>query len=400
MSPEGRVGQGLDALLGRARDLPGEWLLLAPFAGRARLGWQALAWLELRPDLGLHLFAEGRHRLLAGPALEWVETLSRRWGLPAAGFVSHDYGALLQGQPLPAPCDTPLLRFAWYRRWEECPPGALSPARLDHKPGREARLRSLWPRQRWIDGVQEIRRRIRRGEVYQVNLVQPFEGPVSGDGATLFARLLAHSRPAYSACLHLPGRWLLSLSPEQFLRRRGSTLATAPIKGTAPPGHGADLLASAKDRAELAMIVDLLRNDLSRVCQPGTVQVGPFPELLELPSLVHTFARVEGVLRPGQGLQECFQALFPCGSISGCPRLAALEVLRIIEGQGRGPAMGAIGIVEPDGDFDFSVAIRSGWLAGGRLHLKAGGGITWQSRPEDEYAESVQKVKAFEMALE
>ncbi|MCB9474053.1 MAG: chorismate-binding protein [Candidatus Delongbacteria bacterium] len=399
MNPD--TGDGALDLLALARRLPGEWLLLAPFAGRCRLAHQPFAHLELHTNGSLCLTHEGRRQLLRGPALAWVEELSRRWESPGAGWVSHDHGAWLHGQPLPAPCENPLLRFAWYRQWQERPVGqVLLDTPSTALPDPTGVFRALWPRQRWLDAVEEVRARIRRGDVYQVNLVQPFETDWPGEPAELWRRLLRRSRPGYCAMLHSEGTQLLSLSPEQFLLRRGSSLETLPIKGTVPAGPQAaqSLLDSAKDRAELAMIVDLLRNDLSRVCRAGSVATGPFPELLELPTVVHSQTRVRGELLPGKGLQDCFEALFPCGSIVGCPRSSALECLRELEGAGRGLAMGAIGLVEPDGDFSFSVAIRTARLEAGRLCLKAGGGITWASDPMAEYLECLTKVAAFAAA--
>jgi para-aminobenzoate synthetase component 1 len=181
-----------------------------------------------------------------------------------------------------------------------------------------------------------------------------------------------------------------SASPERFLARSGAVIRSSPIKGTAVTA--ADLLA--KDRAENVMIVDLVRNDLGRVCEWGTVQV---PELLAIeahPGLVHLVSTVEGRLRPGLGWAATIEATFPPGSVTGAPKLAALDHIARLEPVERGVYCGAVGWVDADRcEGELNVAIRTFWIEGGELHLGTGGGITWDSTPAGEWEETELKAR-------
>lgn len=391
----------------RAAAGPKAWL--GPFDGR----W----WRGTRPVESWLLEGRGLRdaRLLrleqTGPVLvdtdpfQHLEQRSARLGLPGCGWLSHECGRFFEElpDPGPAPGGWPLVRVDYFAETEAGEAAVWLPD--DGDAGRAAApLRALWPAARFPDGVEQVRRWILDGELYQLNLVQPFAAnwPWT-EAAALFARLRRHD-PAPHGCRALlepgDGRALVSDSPELFLKRRGETLEARPIKGTQPAdADPAELLASAKDRAELAMIVDLSRNDLARVCRPGSVEVGAFPELLELPTLRHTCASVVGRLRPGAGLAAALAAAFPAGSISGCPRRRALERITLLEGEARGPCMGSVLLLEPDGDFTLSVAIRTALLLGGELRLLAGGGLTIDSDPVAEAGESVLKTLGFQRAL-
>jgi para-aminobenzoate synthetase component 1 len=225
-----------------------------------------------------------------------------------------------------------------------------------------------------------------------VNLVQHLSAPFRGDASSL-ARALAPLRPLHPRPLSGDGWTIASASPELFLARRGDVLYTKPIKGTRPLGAEADLLASEKDAAEHVMIVDLERNDLSRVCLHGTVR---WPELMaehRLAGVVHLVTTVEGRVRPGAGLAEILEAMFPGGSVTGCPKIAAIDHVAALEPVGRGASMGALGTVHPNGDFDLALTIRTFAVAAGRIHLWVGGGIVWDSEPAAEIEESWVKAR-------
>ena len=401
---------------------------MGPFGGQAWRGCRPLETVLLQgpPDAPrLWLVEKGRRRRRDADALVLAGERARALGLRGVGWVAYEYGGLLETLPAPPgePSTWPLLRLDFFAEQEALSPsgdewagvwgvparrgGAPSPLRAESEPLSYRR------------GVERIRAWIRAGDCYQVNLVQAFE---AGLPLTLAPALFATLREldggpgGYRALLEGRGRALLSDSPELFLARRGGRLWTQPIKGTAERfafgsgvSHGARnskpdaaewLLASEKDRAELAMIVDLLRNDLSRVCRPGSVRVGPFPQLMRLPALVHTCATVGGRLRPGVDLAACFRAAFPGGSVTGCPRLRAMERIAQLEPGPRGPCFGAVGWLDPDGDFLFNVAIRTALFEDGRLRLLAGGGITVDSTPAAEEAESRLKTATFATALE
>ena len=243
-------------------------------------------------------------------------------------------------------------------------------------------------------GVEAIRAAIAAGDVYQVNLCRVLSAP-AGDEADVAAlgAALAEGNPApFSAVVRLPGHGVevASASPERFLRRDGRVVESQPIKGTAATVDGF----LAKDRAENVMIVDLVRNDLGRVCEYGSVTVPGLCEVEEHPGLFHLVSTVRGELRAGAGWTELIEATFPPGSVTGAPKLAAMAMIDRLEPAHRGPYCGAVGWVDADaGVGDLNVAIRSFWKAEGRLHLGTGGGITWDSTPEGEWEETELKAR-------
>lgn len=241
-------------------------------------------------------------------------------------------------------------------------------------------------------GVLEIRAVIAAGGVYQVNLTRRLSAPLSGEASIpALGAALAEGNPApFSAVVHLPaqGVHLASASPELFLSRRGDVVQSSPIKGTAATADGF----LAKDSAENVMIVDLVRNDLGRVCVTGSVEVPALLATEPHPGLFHLVSTVRGRLRPGLGWPELVAATFPPGSVTGAPKLAALEVIARLEPVPRGPYCGAIGWVDADrNEGELNVAIRTFWVAEGCLHLGTGGGITWDSDPSGEWAETQLK---------
>jgi para-aminobenzoate synthetase component 1 len=251
---------------------------------------------------------------------------------------------------------------------------------------------STWAPDEYAGAIELVRAAIARGDVYQVNLVQHLTAPFAGDPRAL-ARALAPLRPLQPEPFLGDGWAVVSASPEVFLARRGRRVWTMPIKGTRPRGERDELAESDKDAAEHVMIVDLERNDLSRVCEPGSVR---WPELMatqELAGVEHMVSTVEGTLREGVGLAELLEATFPGGSVTGAPKIAAVDLIAELEPVGRGAAMGALGRVHGDGAFELSLTIRTFAVADGYVHLWVGGGIVWDSVPEAEIAESWTKAR-------
>ncbi len=249
-------------------------------------------------------------------------------------------------------------------------------------------------RQGYSKRVGVIREAIAAGDVYQVNLCRRLSAPLPAgfDILGLGARLEAAHAAPHSAVVSLPsvGTAIASASPERFLARSGDTVESRPIKGTAV---AAELL-GAKDRAENVMIVDLIRNDLGRVCEFGSIGVPALCEVEEHPGLVHLVSTVRGRLRPGKGWADLLAATFPPGSVTGAPKIAALEVIAALEPVPRGLYCGAIGWVDADsGTGDLNVAIRTFWVEDGELHLGTGGGITWDSDPDGEWEETELKAR-------
>jgi len=243
-------------------------------------------------------------------------------------------------------------------------------------------------------GVQQIRASIEAGDVYQVNLTRRLSAPMpeGGDIAALGAALAEGNPSPYSAVVRLPSVdcHVASASPERFLWRDGDLVSSAPIKGTAPDPSGL----TDKDRAENVMIVDLVRNDLGRVCDFGSVSVPGLLTLEHHPGLVHLVSTVSGQLRPGCGWPEAIAATFPPGSVTGAPKVAAREQIGVLEPVPRGIYCGAVGWVDADRrQGDLNVAIRTFWQDEGQLHFGTGGGITWDSDPDDEWAETELKAR-------
>jgi para-aminobenzoate synthetase component 1 len=255
-----------------------------------------------------------------------------------------------------------------------------------------------WEEAGYAAAIEAVRAAIARGDVYQVNLVQHLSAPFRGDPSAL-APALAPLRPLAPRPLSGDGWTIVSASPELFLARRGDRVWTMPIKGTRPADSADDLRGSEKDAAEHVMIVDLERNDLSRVCEAGTIR---WPELMAehpLAGVMHLVSTVEGSLRPGVGLAELLAALFPGGSVTGCPKISAVDHIAALEPVGRGASMGALGTVYPNGDFELALTIRTFAVAAGRIHLWVGGGIVWDSEPYAEIEESWVKARPLLAAI-
>ncbi len=271
---------------------------------------------------------------------------------------------------------------------------------LTGRPGRPwtgvapASWRSSLDADQFRQGVNRIRSAIAAGDVYQVNLTRRLSAPLPAGADVLgLASALAAGNPApHAAAVRLPSHdlYVASASPERFLRRQGTMVESQPIKGTAPRAE--DFLA--KDRAENVMIVDLVRNDLGRVCEWGSVTVPALCAIETHPGLTHLVSTVRGQLRADVGWPELLAATFPPGSVTGAPKLAAMALIDQLEPVERGPYCGAIGWVDADaGTGDLNVAIRTFWFEDGQLCLATGGAITWDSDPAGEWAETELKAR-------
>jgi len=254
-------------------------------------------------------------------------------------------------------------------------------------------------------GVQRVRTAIAEGQIYQASLTRRLETPFRGDPWQLYRRLRTGDPALFAAFLPLDDgarRAIVSASPEPFLAvTSDGRVATDPIKGTRPRGRdraddrrlARELLTSAKDRAENVMIVDVLRNDLGRVCVPGTVRVPRLCRLERTAAVQHLVSTVTGRLVPGRDAFDLLAAAFPGGSITGAPKIRAMQILERLEPVRRGPYTGAAGWIGPDGAMQTSILIRSFVADGSRLTLHVGGGITWRSDPVAEWQETVDKAR-------
>ncbi len=295
--------------------------------------------------------------------------------------------------PPPEPCSLPLAAVSVRDTSRDMSQG-LSLGHVRTGRCRIGSWRRSWADDEYAAAVEEVRAAIERGDVYQVNLVQHLAADFEGEPAALAAALAGFDPLA--PYLAGDGWAIASASPELFLARRGRRVWTMPIKGTRPLGEHVE---GAKDEAEHVMIVDLERNDLSRVCEPGSVR---WPELMaerELAGVTHLVSRVEGTLREDVSLAELLAATFPGGSVTGAPKLAALDEIARLEPVGRGASMGALGTVRGNGDLELALTIRTFAVAAGRIHLWVGGGIVWDSNPHEEIEESWTKARPLLAAL-
>ena len=276
---------------------------------------------------------------------------------------------------------------------------------LPRAPLAAARLAPALPADVHLARVRRILDYLAAGDAYQVNFTQPFGAPLVAPAWALFARL-AHAHPApYGAYLDLGDRQLVCNSPELFLRRRGTHVETRPIKGTRGRDGDdaaalADLQRDPKDAAEHVMIVDLERNDLGRVCRPGSVRVEAFARPESHPTVHHLVSVVTGTTRDDVDLASLLAATFPGGSITGAPKVRAMEIIAELEDHARGVYTGALGLLHPSGDLELALPIRTAVVDGGRLRWPAGGGIVIDSDPVRELDEAWVKTAAVRAALD
>jgi len=263
-------------------------------------------------------------------------------------------------------------------------------------------IRSNMTREQYAAAFERIKRYIEDGDCYQVNLAQRFEARASGDPWTAYQALRVMNPAPHAAYLNLPFAQVLSASPERFLQLQEGRVETRPIKGTRPrAGHprldaelALELRHSAKDRAENVMIVDLLRNDLAKSCRPGSVRVPRLFEVESFASVHHLVSTVTGELAAGRDALDLLRGCFPGGSITGAPKVRAMQIIEELEPQRRGVYCGAIGYLGFDGNMDLNIAIRTLVLSRGEIRFWAGGGIVADSKLEDEYQETFDKARA------
>ena len=349
-----------------------------------------------------------------GPALDLMSAAQDR-GHWLAGMASYELGYLYSAKlrPLLPPArEVPLLEFGVFRR-PEAGEGFLRRARSQASQARLGQLSADWDRAAYDAAFERIKELIAAGDIYQANLTFGASAAFAGPALGLYGALVDRQPVRHGAFMDLtgtdspaatrPGPAILSRSPELFFRvSADGTIETRPMKGTAPRGlSDADdqaarewLRRDPKNRAENLMIVDLLRNDLSRVARVGSVEV---PELFAVESYatVHQMTSlVRARLREGVRLPEIFAAIFPCGSVTGAPKIRAMQVLRELEAGPRGVYCGALGWVSPQGTMCFNVAIRTMVLGDeGRLRLNVGGGIVHDSTAASEYEEALWKAR-------
>jgi para-aminobenzoate synthetase / 4-amino-4-deoxychorismate lyase len=330
-------------------------------------------------------------------------------GQYVAGFLSYEAGYHFEPTAMRSGghsdrCDVPLAWFGVYREplvWNEFE-NTLTESHLNDEPFAESGPVSVGiSRAEYCHRLQQIRQYIEAGDLYQANLTMMLRQSWDGDAGMLFDKMMENQPVSYGALINTAQTHILSASPELFFRKQGSRIQVRPMKGTSRRGRDLAedtqraqwLAADEKNRAENVMIVDLLRNDLGRICSPGSIEVKDLFAVERYPDLLQMTSTVRGNLSPGTSYYDIFRSLFPCGSITGAPKIRAMQVIRELEGEPRGVACGAIGFFSPTGDAVFSVAIRTLTLRDDRLQIRVGSGVTYDSDWETEYAECLLKSK-------
>jgi para-aminobenzoate synthetase / 4-amino-4-deoxychorismate lyase len=339
-------------------------------------------------------------------ALDAIETELAR-GLHAAGFFSYELGHCLEPKLnalLPDERNVPLLWVGLFgaplpfddagtRAWLEAN-GAAERSKISH-------LRLSWTRERYGSAFNRVQDYIAAGDVYQINLTLKYRFAFEGGPVALYAALRRKQRVKHGALIGTEDFSVLSMSPELFFRREGKRISTRPMKGTAPRGRTPRedarlktwLAMDEKQRAENLMIVDLLRNDLGRVAKIGSVEVTDLFTVETYRSVHQMTSGITAELRGDMGLKDMLRALFPCGSVTGAPKLRAMEIISELEAEARGVYTGAIGHIQPSGDSEFNVAIRTVVLQGGEGEMGIGGGIVADSKEQSEFEECLLKAQ-------
>lgn len=345
------------------------------------------------------------------PVLEAADLARRETGCALAGYLSYEAGLALEPKLLPLAAartgaDGPLMWFGLFDAAGRIP-AAEVPEWLADRASGPASIGPLDPQVStgaYLEAFAKLQEAIRAGDIYQANLTMPLAGPAGGDPLAIYAVIRPSANAGYGGVIFDGSHWLLSFSPELFFSLKGRSAKAKPMKGTRPRGRtpeedvqlSEELAASAKDRAENLMIVDLIRNDLSRVAEAGSVRVEE-PFAVENYPTVHTMvSTVRAELPPGKGAVDMLRALFPCGSITGTPKIRAMELIDEVERDARGPYCGAIGRIDGNGDAAFNVAIRTIRLTPGendRHHavLGVGGAIVADSEGMAEWREALVK---------
>ena len=259
----------------------------------------------------------------------------------------------------------------------------------------------------YIDSVKKIKNYIKEGDVFQVNLSRQWSVQVQGDYTDLYRSLRLHNPAPYFGLARYDDTVIMSSSPERLVRVKGNTVETRPIAGTRPTSkqssfndaYQVELMTNPKERAEHVMLIDLERNDLGRVCKPGTIHVNELMVLESYAHVHHIVSNIRGQLRDDVSPADIIKAVFPGGTITGCPKVRCMEIIAELEGTPRGSYTGSMGYINRDGSMDVNILIRTMTLEGDMLSLRAGAGIVADSDPEKELLETRAKAKGLLLAL-
>lgn len=390
-----------------------------------------------RKEYGASIVEEGSE----WPVLEFFRKYQLKAASPvpfcggALGYLSYDYGSQFVGikQKVFDDVNIPSYMFGFYnqviafdhkertvyflalaetdvaakRTIEKMKNDLKRPLPLQRK-GRIGELSSNLSQSGYERKIGQIQELLKSGDTYQVNFSQRFSGECTLQPWSVYKKL-ANRNPSPFACFfEYPDFSIVSSSPELLLRKRGARVESWPIKGTVPRGSDsredearvAELLDSEKDNAELSMIVDLVRNDLGKICEVGSVRVDAHREIWKYSHVIHTVSRVSGTLQKKKDIFDTLTALFPGGSITGCPKKRTMEIIDQLEDYKRGVYTGSAGFISFSGDVDFNILIRTMLLKDDMVYFHAGGGIVIDSDPVKEYQETLDKVEALRLSLD
>lgn len=362
----------------------------------------------------------------AGRAAQQIESFvdtQQTQGRLVIGYMSYDFGAYLHGVSLRTLDDlaTPLALLYSFDDWITFENNAIAihdvsgifqqsvdeimrrqprdvPAPIYTKP-----LSPTLTREQYSSAYEKVKSYITAGDIYQANLTHQLHGTTSVDGLDIYRRTAKNSQANYRSYIRGPEHDVISISPERFVSIADNVIQTTPIKGTRPRGKTsdedellrADLLTNEKDMAELNMITDLMRNDLGEVCEVGSVKVIDERILTAYPTLWHAHSTIRGTLAESVSPIRALMTLLPGGSITGCPKKRAIEIIDELEATRRGIYTGSIFVIQPDGALDSNIAIRTMIKKQNNVYVSVGGGIVYDSDKQDEYDESLQKAAVF-----
>lgn len=375
------------------------------------------------------------------PVLEMLDRFELKAQSPvpfcggAAGYVSYDFGCRFVGVEQKVFDDAPIPSYVFgvydkviafdhekdemfflaiaetdvaaQRKLDEIEKDVERPVPFARK-GSMSGLKSNVSQETYVRKVQKVQKYLKEGDTYQVNYSQRFSGDCTLDPWVVYKRLAKQNPSPFACYFDYPDFQIVSCSPELLMRKRGIEVESWPIKGTIGRGRNLEedqkradeLLGSKKDDAELSMIVDLVRNDLGKVCEVGSVEVKVHRDVEHYSHVIHTVSRVSGKLDKKRTFYDLFAALFPGGSITGCPKKRTMEIIDELEDFKRGVYTGSAGFISFLGESDFNILIRTMLHKDGKVHFHAGGGIVIDSDPEKEYQETLDKIEALRAVLD
>lgn len=319
------------------------------------------------------------------------------------GYLSYDLAYELYNIKQHAKNDLklPNMYFHAFEKWQEWENSTNDFEIYDQKQYSSKNFQTTISKENYASAYKKIKNYITEGDIYQLNLTHRLEGETEMPARTLFCKIIKSNPVDFLAYIEGDGFEILSASPERFIKITGDKIETCPIKGTRPRGatkkedekFKKELIESEKEAAELNMITDLLRNDIGKIAKTGTVKVEGHRLIQECPTVWHTYSKITGEIKTSP--LEALLSMLPGGSITGCPKKRAIEIIDEVEPTTRSIYTGVIGHIEPSGDLDFNIAIRTVIKKGEKLYLQVGGGIVKDSGEEAEFEETLQKAASF-----